>query len=76
MSERKIFCISDFLTVVQVQSCIRLWRSDREHFHKRVLAEIVEPNMAEINRKLGQENDAGYLAYAVEYIMMRSDGTA
>lgn len=35
----------------------------------RIAAEVMEPNMAEVNRKLGQENDAHYLAYAVVYAM-------
>ena len=35
----------------------------------RIATEVMEPNMAEINRKLGQENDAHYLAYAVVYAM-------
>jgi hypothetical protein len=38
-----------------------------------VLKEIINPNMERINTKLGQENDADYLAYAVEFAvgMMR-----
>jgi hypothetical protein len=31
--------------------------------------EIIKPNMTRINAALGQENDADYLAYAVEYVM-------
>lgn len=76
MSAPKTFAVADFLTVVQIQSCIRLWKKDRNNFHANVLAEVIEPNMAEINRKLGQENDAGYLAYAVEYVLMKRDGKA
>lgn len=76
MSAPKQFAITDFLTVAQIQSCIRLWKKDNDNFHKNVLAEIIEPNMEEINRKLGQDNVAGYLAYAVEYVMMKADGKA
>jgi hypothetical protein len=64
-----IVTIQDFLTPLQIRTCIRLWNTDRANFHKRVLAEIVEPNMAEINRRLGQENIAGYIAYAIEHVM-------
>lgn len=34
---------------------------------ERVRKEIIEPNIKRINNNLGQENDPGYLAYAVIY---------
>lgn len=35
---------------------------------KAIAREIIEPQIAEINRKLGQENDPMYLAYAIVYV--------
>jgi hypothetical protein len=37
----------------------------------RLQKEVVEPNMAEINRKLGQENDPAYLAYVIVYALQQ-----
>lgn len=76
MTAPKVFTIADFLTDAQIKRCTALWKKDRDNFHKNVLAEIIEPNMEEINRKLGQDNVAGYLAYAVEYVMMKASGLA
>lgn len=62
-----------FLTDEQITAALVLWR--RPHmsrmFHCDVKRQIIEPNMAEINRKLGQENDPAFLAYAVEYVFMQ-----
>jgi len=38
----------------------------------RLIAErIIAPNLERIDRSTGQDNDAMYLAYAVEYALMR-----
>jgi hypothetical protein len=39
----------------------------------RIAKEVIEPNMDEINRKLGQENDAHYLAYAVVHAVHQTN---
>lgn len=39
-----------------------------------IQAQVIEPNMAAINAKLGQENDARYLAYAVVYALSQTEG--
>lgn len=65
--------VGDFLTEKQIKAATVIWRKDRAHFHQRVLAEIVEPNMAEINRRTGQENHAGYIAYAIEYAISETE---
>lgn len=54
--------ISDFLTVDQINQAA-VCSSARE-----IAEKVITPNMAEINRKLGQENDALFLAYAVEHV--------
>lgn len=67
MTEPKQVRVEDFLSVEQAHAMLHIWFADRNNFHKRVIAEVLEPNMAEINRKLGQENSIAFLAYALEY---------
>jgi hypothetical protein len=65
----------DFLTPRQIRQVEGLWNtSPRSEFHKRVMKEVVTPNMKEINQKLKQENDPAYLAYAIEYVLGRVKG--
>lgn len=56
--------ITDMLTDEQVQQCIALYPN-----RERIRDEVVKPNMAEIDRKLGQENDPDYLSYAIMYVL-------
>jgi len=62
--------LTSFLTDAQIENALRLWH--RPHmarlFHSDCRREIIEPNLAEINRKLGQENDPEYLAYVIEFV--------
>jgi hypothetical protein len=53
--------LSDFLTPGQIELAMKLRTS------QKILHHIIAPNMDRINKALGQENDARYLAYAVEY---------
>ena len=59
---RKI-TIEQFLTKEQIEKAINLKKA------KDICREIIEPNLSEINRKIGQENDAMYLSYMVEYVV-------
>ena len=63
--------ISDFLTDAQLERCRKLYPDQA-----RIRDEVIKPNMAAINRKLGQENDPDYLSYAVVYAIgeMRERG--
>jgi hypothetical protein len=56
--------IRDFLTTEQIKKVIEIG-PDKD----RLKAEIILPNLAEINRKLGQENDPDYLAYMLVNLM-------
>ena len=56
--------ISDFLTKTQVNQAIKIGAN-----HKRLLNEIVLPNVAQINKRLGQENNPGFIAYVLEYAL-------
>jgi hypothetical protein len=61
--------IADFLTEDEIIKAQQLYKTDRANFHERCREEIIKPNMDRIDKALGQKNDAGYLAYAVEYVM-------
>ena len=55
--------LPQILTRAEIKKAIRL--KDRI----AVRDQIIIPNMARINRSLGQENNPDYLAYAVEYVL-------
>jgi hypothetical protein len=38
------------------------------------LREHHTPNLQRINKSLGQDNDAKFLAYMIEYVMMKCSG--
>jgi hypothetical protein len=52
--------IGDILTTAQLDRCRAVYPD-----HARIRDEVIQPNLGAINRKLGQENDARYLAYAI-----------
>ena len=64
---RRVF-IDQFLTPAQVRRVFELKTA------KEICAEVIEPNMAEINRKLCQQNVPMYLAYACELAVSQSKG--
>jgi len=61
--------LTDILTAEEIEKAKELWQrhGDDGTFNKAVVAQIIEPNLARINAKLGQENEARYLGYAIEY---------
>lgn len=67
----KLIRVTDFLTEAELARATVLYGElkDTGRFARTLAAEIIEPNMARINQALGQENDARYLAYAVEYVL-------
>lgn len=61
--------LPDFLTEEQIKAAQDLYKkAEPGTFARQCAEQIIKPNMAEINRKLGQENDPRYLAYACEYV--------
>lgn len=64
MPDYKMVKLPDFLTHEQIRKCVRLY-PDR----KKIRDEVIIPNMAEISRKLGQENDPDYLSFAIVYVI-------
>lgn len=67
--------IHDFLTPEEIKRALKLWRKLKGtgRFAATVEQEIIAPQMARINAALGQENNAKYLAYAVEYVFDRAE---
>jgi hypothetical protein len=66
----KTVTLSQFLTGDQITQAAALYDV---HGVRGAVAQIqsrvIEPNLAAINAKLGQENDARYLAYAVVHVL-------
>jgi len=56
--------LGDMLTDAQLDRC-RVLYPDRA----RIRDEVIRPNMKTINRRLGQENDADYLSYAIVHVL-------
>lgn len=74
MTRQKRIAIGDFLTQEQAKAAVVLWAKHGASvkFIDAVVNEIVAPNIAEINRKLGQENDPRYLAFAIQYVFIQT----
>lgn len=68
--------IQDFLTAQQIQECIIIYKSQEtegiKSLAQRICDKVITPNIVSINRKLQQENDPMFLAYAVEYVLNQS----
>lgn len=66
--------LSDFLTEHEIRQVARIYHSTKNvgGTAAQIEIEIIEPNIDRINKKLGRENNPLYLAYACEYVMMRT----
>jgi hypothetical protein len=65
--------IDQFLTTAEIAQATRLYRTAKPGTFNRLLTEqIIQPNIERINTALGQENDASYLAYAVEFVISKA----
>lgn len=62
--ESKSVCLNDFLSG---EDLIRVCKIGPDV--DRLEAEVIRPQLAVINQKLGQENNARYLAYAVAHVL-------
>jgi hypothetical protein len=72
----KTVTLQDFLTPAEIERAADLYAkcaADDASAPFSVLCarEIIEPAIDRINKTLGQENDPKYLAYCVEYTMMK-----
>jgi hypothetical protein len=65
----KSMTLPQFLTEAQISEAHALYKDHGGVDAKgKIQKQVIEPNMAAINKKLGQENDPSYLAYAVVYV--------
>lgn len=72
LSVKKI-TLPDFLTKSQIAQATKLYEAHGMDATGAIQTQVIEPNMAVINGKLGQENDARYLAYVVVYALSQAD---
>jgi len=71
----QISALSDFLSQEQIAKCQEIWDEHKERYStlgvtKKILEEVVAPNIEEINQKLGQENDPRFMSYVIEGFLM------
>lgn len=61
--------IGDFMTTAMMHKAKKLIdvTADSSKWAELIDTHVIVPNLSEINRKLGQDNDPRYLAYAVVY---------
>jgi len=75
MNKAKTLPVGQILTQKEMKEAIRLYKKCETHqFAERCAAEIIRPAIERINKVTGQENDPKYLAYCVEYSLLRSGG--
>jgi hypothetical protein len=67
----RLVVLKDFLTDSEILECIRLREQHGSDATRLIAERIIAPNLERIDRSTGQDNDAMYLAYAVEYALMR-----
>jgi hypothetical protein len=62
--------ITTFLTPAEIKRAMALYKaSSPGTFAAALDKEIITPNLARINKAMGQENNSRYLAYVVEYVL-------
>ena len=62
--------IGELFTDRELRAAAKLYAQCQPgEFNRRVVAEIVGPAMPRINKATGQENDARYFGYALEYAL-------
>lgn len=66
----KSFTVGELFTEIEIKRAVLIWKTDRTNFHRRAVTEIVEPVLPRINKTTGQENDARYLAYMLEFVVL------
>lgn len=69
----KSFTLPDLLTEDQIAHAAQLYKAHGMEAVSKIQAEVIEPNMASINEKLGQPNSLRYVAYAVVYVFSEAE---
>lgn len=69
----KTATLPQFLTEAQIAEASRLFDAcdQTSTAVDQIQARVIEPNLPAINAKLGQKNDARYLAYAVVHVLLQ-----
>jgi hypothetical protein len=63
--------LKDILHDREIKQAIALYKRVQPHkLNAALVDKLIAPNLDRINRDLGQDNDARYLAYCVEYCLM------
>lgn len=63
------FRITEILTEAEIQRAWQLYFDAKPGtFNRLVVAEIVGPNIDRVSKALGQEMDARFVGYAIEYV--------
>lgn len=71
----KTLPVGAILTQKEMKEALKLYDTAENHtFAERCSAEIIRPVLDRINEATGQENDPIYLAYTIEYAIMKSRG--
>lgn len=60
--------ITDFLTEAEITRAHALWVANPDAAARLIDEQVIAPVLPRINTKLGQTNDARYLAYACCYV--------
>ncbi len=69
----KTVTLPDFLTQGQIALAAQLYATfEFDAAVAQILTQVIEPNLTAIDVKLGQENDARYLAYAVVHVLSQA----
>ena len=69
----KTVTLHELLTPSQIAHAARLYKALGMEAVPMIQSQVIEPNMAAINAKLGQENDARYITYAVVYVFSEEE---
>ena len=68
----KTMTLGQFLTDAQIADALKLYETyGTWDSVPKIEAEVIEPNLTAINKKLGHTNDPRYLAYAVVYVFLQ-----
>jgi hypothetical protein len=71
----KMVTLPEFLTTAEIERAVKLYReAGIGKFAARCEAEIIAPILPRIQETLGQEMNARYVAYMVEYVMLKTQG--
>lgn len=79
MAKPRTMPLNAILTKKEMENAIKIYDAlgptQKSQFAERCAAEVIRPVIERINESSGQENDPLYLAYCIEYALMKTRGT-